>query len=492
MSLFIIRRLSFTISNFYSSFIIHHSSFPVMAYLLKSATLVRLAPAMVERGDLRIQDGRIVKRGARLRRNPGDQVIDLSGKLVLPGMVCAHTHLYSALARGMPAPPRPPTSFREILELVWWRLDRALDEETIYWSAIAGAMDAARAGTTCLFDHHASPSHIKGSLGIVQEAMAAIGLRGALCYEISDRDGARKRLAGIAETRDFAGWTNAETEIASTANYPDDHDTDQSIRPVQAAAANPERQFRALIGAHASLTLSDEALAACAAMMKETDAGLHIHVAEDRSDVDEARAKYKMGVVERLARLGALNEQTILAHGVHLGKRDIAIAREAGVWFAHNPRSNMNNQVGYAPVAEFGNRVVLGTDGIGADMFDEARFAFFKGRDARLSFGADEWLEVLANNQRLASRTFGIEMGTFNEGAAADLVVMDYHAPTPLAGDNLAWHFAFGMSSAAIENVMVAGRFIIRNRQAIYPEVALYEQASKAAATLWRKLQRSR
>ncbi|MEN3332537.1 MAG: hypothetical protein V7641_1902 [Blastocatellia bacterium] len=462
------------------------------SYLLKSATLVRLAPATVERSDLRIQDGRIVKRGARLRRKPDDEVIDLSGKLVLPGMVCAHTHLYSALARGMPAPPRVPMNFREILELVWWRLDRALDDETIYWSAIAGAMDAARAGTTCLFDHHASPSRIKGSLGIVQEAMTAIGLRGALCYEVSDRDGTRKRLAGLAETRDFARWTNVEKEMASTANYPDDHDAAQSIRTASWLAAKPERQFRALIGAHASFTLSDEALAACAAMMKETGAGLHIHAAEDRCDVDHTRATYRMGVIERLAKLGALNEQTILAHGVHLSKRDIRIAREAGVWFAHNPRSNMNNQVGYAPVAEFGNRVVMGTDGIGADMFDEARFAFFKGRDAHLDFGADEWLRVLANNQRLASLTFGIEMGTFNEGAAADLVVMDYQSPTPLASDNLAWHVIFGLSSAAIESVMVAGRFIIRNRQAAYPEAALYEEARKAAAKLWQKLKRMR
>jgi len=462
------------------------------SYLLKSATLVRLSPAMVERGDLRILDGRIVKRGARLRPGLDDEVIDLSGKLLLPGMVCAHTHLYSALARGMPAPPRAPTNFREILELVWWRLDRALDDETIYWSAIAGAMEAARAGTTCLFDHHASPSHIKGSLGIVQEALESIGLRGALCYEITDRGGARKRLAGLAETRDFASWTNAETHLAPTASYADGHETDQSSHSVQPLAAKPERQFRALIGAHASFTLSDEALAACAAMMQETGAGLHIHVAEARSDVDDARTKYKLGIVERLAKLGALNQQTILAHGVHLSKRDIRIARDAGVWFAHNPRSNMNNQVGYAPVAQFGERVVMGTDGIGADMFDEARFAFFKGRDARLGFGADEWLQVLANNQRLASHTFGLEMGTFNEGAAADLLVMDYPAPTPLASENLAWHFIFGMSSAAIESVMVAGRFIIRNRQATYPEAALYEQSRKAAARLWQKLQRLR
>ena len=438
------------------------------AYLLKSGNLVQLTPPTVQPGDLRIQGGRIVKRGARLRPAPGDEVIDASGKLVLPGMVCAHTHLYSALARGMPAPPRAPGSFREILELVWWRLDRALDDETIYWSAIAGALDAARAGTTCLFDHHASPNHISGSLDIVREALEAVGLRGALCYEVTDRGGARKRKAGLQESRDFALRLNGGK--------------DAGFRP----------QFRALIGAHASFTLSDEALDACASIMKETGAGLHIHVAEARSDVDDARDKYGTGVVERLARLDALNPRTILAHGVHLSRRDIGIARRAGVWFAHNPRSNMNNQVGYAPVERFGERVVMGTDGIGADMFDEARFAFFKGRDARIGYGADEWLGVLANNQRLASETFGVELGTLQEGSAADLLVMDYQSPTPLTDANLAWHFVFGMSSAAIESVMVAGRFIIRDRRAAYPEAVLYEKAQKAAEKLWQRLRRLR
>src|SRR5205807_1283826 len=199
-------------------------------------------------------------------------------------------------------------------------------------------------GTTCLFDHHASPAHIKGSLGIVQEALASIGLRGALCYEITDRGGARKREAGIKETRDFARWTNDEEIFAPPGSQPASDETDQSSDTAQSPVAKPGRQFRALIGAHASFTLSDEALAACAALLKESGAGLHIHVAEDRCDMDHTRAKYQMGVVERLARFGALNEQTILAHGVHLNKRDIRIAREAGVWFAHNPRSNMNNQ----------------------------------------------------------------------------------------------------------------------------------------------------
>src|SRR6185503_11273948 len=180
-----------------------------MSYLFKSALLVNLDPPRVERGDLRIAAGKITERGSALEARADEEIIDLSGKLVMPGMVCAHTHLYSALARGMPAPPRTPTNFKEILELVWWRLDRALDEETIYWSAVAGAMEAARSGTTCLFDHHASPSHITGSLQIVRKAIERVGLRAVLCYEVTDRGGTGEREQGLDETLALLSWTQS-------------------------------------------------------------------------------------------------------------------------------------------------------------------------------------------------------------------------------------------------------------------------------------------
>ncbi|HVG21342.1 MAG TPA: putative aminohydrolase SsnA [Blastocatellia bacterium] len=447
-----------------------------MSYLFKAATVITLDPPRVERNDLRIDGARVAARGARLEPLGGEEVIDLGGKLILPGMVCAHTHLYSALARGMPAPPRAPANFKDILELVWWRLDRALDEETIYWSAIAGALDAARAGTTCLFDHHASPSHVTGSLQIVSEAIEKVGLRGVLCYEVTDRGGGVERDRGLVENRAFL--ESVAKSAAPSANH--------SPRPDSSHQRGP--MFRAMVGAHASFTLSDASLEACAELMREFGAGLHIHAAEDACDVEDSRSKYGTGVVERLARFHALNDRTILAHGIHLDERDIAIARGAGVWFAHNPRSNMNNQVGYAPVAKFGERVTLGTDGIGADMFEEARFAFFKARDGRAELAPEEWVRALANNQRLASASFGFEFGSLDEGAAADLIVLDYDSPTPVRAENIAWHFAFGLSSASVESVMVGGRFVIKDRESPLDEAALREQARRASEKLWGKL----
>lgn len=431
-----------------------------MTYLLRNAELTTLAPPEIQRADLRIEAGFITDRGIHLEPSPEDEVIDLDGKMVMPGMVCAHTHLYSALARGMPAPPRAPANFREILELVWWRLDRALDEETIHWSALAGAADAARTGTTCLYDHHSSPSHIRGSLDIVREAVENVGLRAVLCYEVTDRGTRRERDAGIEENRAFLERTSGA----------------------------PKGLFRALVGAHASFTLTDSSLQACAELMRAYDTGLHIHAAEDRCDEDDAHSKYGMGVVDRLAASGCLNGRTILAHGTHLDGNEIGIARQAGVWFAHNPRSNMNNRVGYAPVGQFGDRLALGTDGIGADMFDEARFAFFKAREMYPNMSADHWLKALASSQEMASEQFGVDLAGMRPGSAADLVVLDYRSPTPLRAENLAWHFMFGLSSACVESVIVGGKFVIRNRQPAFGIRDLYEKARQASEKLWARL----
>jgi putative selenium metabolism protein SsnA len=437
-----------------------------MSYLLKGSTILNFDPPAIERSDLRVAAGRIIERNAALEPNESEEIVDLNGRFIMPGMVCAHTHLYSALARGMPAPPRAPTNFKEILELIWWRLDRALDEETIYWSAIAGAIDAARAGTTCLFDHHASPSHIGGSLQIVREAIEKIGLRAVLCYEVTDRCGSRLRDHGVGENRAFLRWARP------TLNEPSHTD-----------------MFRGMVGAHASFTMSDESLDRCAELMREFDAGLHIHVAEDECDIADARAKYGIGIIERLARHNALNGRTILAHGIHLADSEIDQAISAGAWFAHNPRSNANNRVGYAPVSEFGKRMVLGTDGIGADMFEEARFAYFKSRDSFATLTADDWLRVLANNQKLATEAFGEHFGALDAGCPADLLVLDYKPPTPLTSENIAWHLAFAMNSATVESVMANGKFIVRDRQSTFDEDHLSEQARTAATRLWSKLQ---
>jgi putative selenium metabolism protein SsnA len=400
-----------------------------------------LDPVRIVGGDLWVEHGRIARPGSGAR-------IDSDGLLVLPGNVCAHTHLYSSLARGMPYTLEPPRTFLQILQRVWWRLDRALDEASIRTSALVGGLEALFSGTTTLVDHHASPNAIDGSLDVIADALRTLGLRSVLCYETSDRDGPERAAAGIAENRRFL----------------------ERVRREQ------PRLVRALVGAHAGFTLSDETLAECA------DLGpLHVHAAEDAVDA---------GAVTRLAALGALGEETLLAHGVHLGAEELALVREANAWVAHNARSNMLNAVGRARVAELGPRVALGTDGIGADLFEESRAAYFRLREDDVGAGVDWPLARLAESARLAGRLFGEPLlGTLEPGAPADLIVLDYAAPAPLHEESFAGHWVFGLSSRAVRDVMVAGEWVVRDRRlARVDQDELTRSARAETERLWRRL----
>ena len=247
-----------------------------------------------------------------------------------PGLVCAHHHLYSALARGMPAPPRTPSGFVEILEMVWWRLDRALDLESIRWSAMLGALEALERGCTAVIDHHESPEAIEGSLTVIADACAEVGVRVNCAYGITDRHGADGALRGLAENERFL-----------------------------------RDGGRGMVGVHAAFTCTDGTLEAAAGLAAEMGVGVHVHVAEGPGDAD---------AVDRLRDLAA--DDWMLVHGVHLPD-DHGLAGT----MVHNPRSNMNNAVGYARPARFANPMALGSDGIGADMLDEFRLAYVRHRE---------------------------------------------------------------------------------------------------------------
>jgi putative selenium metabolism protein SsnA len=434
-----------------------------MTLILVGGTVVcSTDPVRVAAADVVVSEGRVNSVGPGPEPGPRDLRIDCRGALVIPGNVCAHTHLYSALARGMPYRLAPPRNFVEILRRVWWRLDRALDEASIRASALVGGMEALLAGTTTLVDHHASPNAIDGSLDVVSDALRSLGVRHVLAYEVSDRDGPERASAGVAENRRFA------TRVA--------------------AGGMP--LARAMIGAHASFTLSDGTLDACVAAASESGTGLHVHLAEDAVDQDDCRARFGSPVAERLARAGAIDERALLAHGVHLSEAEARIVRDAGATVAHNARSNMNNTVGRTPLGWLGERVALGTDGIGGDMFEESHAAFFRAREDRVA-GDPAWvLTRLAEGARLAGRLFGEPLlGLIEPGAPADLVVLDHEAPAPVDAGSFAGHWVYGLSARSVRDVIVGGEVVVRERQLeLVGQDWLSDHARAEAARLWARL----
>jgi putative selenium metabolism protein SsnA len=390
---------------------------------------------------------------------PSDEVVDCTGKLVIPGNVCAHTHLYSALARGMPGPRVQPTNFLEILQHIWWRLDRALDEPGIRSSALVGAIDAVRAGTTTLVDHHASPNAIDGSLDMLADSLEAVGVRGILCYEVTDRDGRERRDRGLRENDRFL-------------------------------SGNRRTLMRGNIGAHASFTLEDDSLAALAEMARHYDTGVHVHVAEDAWDEEDSIRRSGQRTAARLADAGIFRDSSVAAHGVHLDGEELGLIQARGTWLVHNCRSNMNNSVGIAPVAHFGEKAALGTDGIDGDMFAESRTAFFRARESSLSTSAEHFARMLAAGSSLASTYFRSRLGRIEPGALADLVVLNYDPPTELTASNFAWHWMFGLTSDHVESVMVGGQWVMRAGQIIgVDEEKIRAEARQRGTRLWKRME---
>jgi cytosine/adenosine deaminase-related metal-dependent hydrolase len=391
---------------------------------ITGGTVVVLDPPAVERRDVLL--------GVEPRRE-----LDASGCLVMPGLAIGHTHLYSALARGMPAPGEPPRSFREILEKVWWRLDAALDEKSLAASAELALLDAALSGVTALIDHHESPSFIAGSLDVLARATRSVGVKAALCYGATDRRGAAGARAGLAEC-------------------------ERAIR----------EGLPAMVGLHAGFTVSDETLHAAVDLARSTAAWLHVHVAEDVCDA---------GSFARLEKARALGPKTILAHGVHLSPVERARVRDAAAWVVHNPRSNLQNAVGYADPKTLGSRVALGTDGMDADLFAEARVAHLRAREAYGPEGGIDAVALLVNAQRLADLALGKRAG--------DWIVLDYDPPTPLSAANLAGHVLFGLGSRHVRDVVVNAEVIVKGRRSTRVDAARVRARSREeAARLWRRM----
>lgn len=390
---------------------------------------------------------------------------DAKGQYVMPANICAHTHFYGAFSRGLYIPGDAPDAFPSILEKLWWKLDKSLDQEANYYSALVCLIDAIKHGTSVLIDHHASPNSIPGSLDIIEKAVRESGLRASLCYEVTDRDGKEKSEQGIEE----------------------------NIRFIKKTSETNNPMISAQFGLHASLTLTNETLQ-MARNKCPNDVGFHIHVAEHVVDEYDSLKKSGKRVVERLDQFGILGPKAIAAHGVHIDAHEIQILAESGTWLSHQPRSNMNNAVGLPDVESMLNAgipVCLGNDGFSNAMWQEWKAAYLghklKTGDPRRMPANIIYKMAVTNNRNLVKTLFnGLETSIIREGAAADLIMVDYKPFTDLNKDNLPWHIVFGFRDSMVTSTIVNGRFLMQDRQLIsLDEDTIIREAKKVSKNVW-------
>ena len=441
-----------------------------MTTVIRNTRVIQtMEPVEVLEGvDVIIEDDKIKAVGKNaslnLKQKP-DKVIEGDGKTVIPGFVCGHHHYYSGLSRAMLISAGPQTDLIQTLKEWWWRLDRALDEESLYYSSLICTLDAIKNGTTTCIDHHESPNYITGSLSTLAKGMEKYGLRGIVAYGITDRNYGMKEIReGVAEGTRFAKEVDARKKKGEYV------------------------LCEAMVGGHAPFTIPEEGFELLAQSAKETGRGMHLHVAEGEYDSVWSHHFYNQDICDRLDRHGLLTDKTLLVHGIYLNEHEVDLLNERGCFLAHNPRSNMNNQVGYPKYLPKVRNLIMGTDGCGSNMFEECKIAFFKNRDAKGPYWPGDYLRAVTNANKLLEKYFtGEKFGRIEAGYKADLDILDYQNPTPLVKENAAGHFIWGMSSNCVESVMVNGKLVMENRQFGFDQREVYAKAAEVAKRLWER-----
>lgn len=423
---------------------------------------------ILKRGNVAIEDGKIVsveKAGEARSKYRAEEVIDATEKIVMPGLICAHHHLYSTFARGMAIPGEPAKNFVEILEKLWWKLDNALTKEDIYYSSLIPLIECVKNGTTTIIDHHESQSYQNGSLEEIARAVEEVGIRGSLCLGTSDRYGRGKE--GVDENERFLSLLSSRSS----------------------------QLLKGLVGLHATFTVNDDTLDKSVKLAKKYGVGIHVHCAEDKADEDENLKKYNMRVVERLNSHEALGEKSIAVHCVHVDEKEMDILKSTRTNVVHNPESNMNNAVGCADVLGMmgkGIEVGLGTDGMSSDMLSQMRCSYLIHRhvkkDPRVAF-LEAPAMLLDNNPKIVKRVAGWRVGEIAKGALADIILIDYLPPTILNENNFLGHLIFGLVDATVDTTICNGKILMRDKKLVdLDEKSITQKTSQLASELWKRL----
>ena len=440
-------------------------------YLIANGKLITRDSAMpyLENGGVAVEGAKILEVGetaALKAKYPQAEFIDAKGMVIMPAFINAHSHIYSGLARGLSIKGHNPTNFFEVLDGMWWNIDRHLTLEDTRRSAYTTYIDSIKTGCTTLFDHHASYCEIEGSLFAIEEVAKELGVRTCLCYEVSDRDGEAKCDAAIQENADFIAHCEKEQDP----------------------------MVKAMFGGHALFTISDRTFEK---MVKANDGrtGFHIHVAEGMNDVYDSLQKYGTRSVNRLLNQGILGPKTLLGHCIHVNPAEMDIIKETGTMVVNNPESNMGNAVGCSPILQMihkGILVGMGTDAYTFDMLESLKVALIIQRH-HACLPNVAWCEVtdmlFKNNREICAKYFPDPLGILKAGAAADVIVMDYKPFTPFSGDNIDGHMIFGMTGRQCETTMCNGRLLMKDRQLIgIDEEAVNARTLEVSKKLWGRL----
>lgn len=400
------------------------------------------------------------------------QKLDAGGRVILPGLVNAHMHFYSTFARGMALKDPPPENFTQILERLWWKLDKALGPEDCYLSAAVPILQGIKNGVTTYIDHHASPFYREltplGSLEEVGQAVLDTGVRACLCYEVSDRDGEVIAHSGLSENERFIEMCRE---------------------------GHGGGRLAGVIGLHAQFTCGDDTLEAARQMNEYLRAGFHIHCAEDASDTIDAQKRGFGGAVERLAEFEILGDKSILAHCIHISEKEMEMIARSKTAVVHQPTSNMNNAVGAAAIVKMKEKGILlgvGTDGMSPNVLDDFRTSSWlmrhRSSDPRQGWGESHDM-LVKGNPAIASRYFDHPVGILEAGAYADIAVMDYYAPTPLTDASALGHILFGLSYVSAWHTICHGNVLLESKmlkgRISEPDIAA--RAREHAADLWER-----
>ena len=440
-----------------------------MAILIKNGTLITLGEEnqVIENGAVLIEGNKIEDFGTteKIKKPANTEEIDAKGKFIMPGFICAHHHLYSAFSRGIELTSKPGKDFTEILNKLWWKLDKALTPDDIYYSSLVTFVDCIKKGTTMVIDHHESQSYQIGSLNEIQSAAENTGIRACLCLGTSDRYGRGKE--GIKENERFLAKIQNQNSTLITG----------------------------MVGLHASFTVNDHTLDSSVELARKYNCGVHIHTAEDRTDEEDSLKKYGLRVVERLKKHNALGEKSIAVHCVNIDEKEMDILKDTNTNVVHNPESNMNNAVGCADVIKMINKGILiglGTDGMSSDMLHQARCAYLLQRDARgdprVGF-LEAGKILLENNPKIVEKVCGLKTGRIEKGYLADIIVIDYNPPTELNERNFLSHLLFGMVDSVVDTTICNGKILMKDKKLTeINEKEIMQRSRELSKKLWLRL----